>query len=107
MATFHPPLGHTALVQIPLHTQDVTFATFSADEASNGSWEIWTDLPNVDDRCQRTTEDGEWRAIPFLPLASQPMNGVADVNGHVISIPTVKVSSSSSRESTVNESKTL
>ncbi|WWC91341.1 uncharacterized protein L201_006284 [Kwoniella dendrophila CBS 6074] len=74
MPTFHPPLAQETNVDISTtssypYVQLNFFATFTDDEDSTGSWEIWTDLPRLNDQGAIISELGEWRAIPFEPCA--------------------------------------
>ncbi|WVQ64041.1 uncharacterized protein L199_002200 [Kwoniella botswanensis] len=72
MPTFHPPLAHTSHVPIPqtashAYVQLNFFATFTDGEDESGSWELWTDLPRLDDQGNPTSQPGEWRAAQFQP----------------------------------------
>lgn len=75
MPVFNPPLGRETT--IPLSTSDhdrfvhLSFTlAFELGEDASGSWELWTDIPNVNDQGQLTTGPGEWRAVPFAPIQS-------------------------------------
>ncbi|WVF65685.1 hypothetical protein IAT40_000416 [Kwoniella sp. CBS 6097] len=85
MPVFHPPLAHVS--QIPItpdpslpFVQISFYATFADDESLDGSWEIWTDLPNVDKEGNVTTQPGEWRAIAFEPYPHRSF--APQANGH-------------------------
>jgi hypothetical protein len=48
---------------------------FEPGEDASGSWELWTDIPNVDNKGDLTTGPGEWRAVTFESRQT--------TNGHV------------------------
>ncbi|WVW79201.1 hypothetical protein I302_101167 [Kwoniella bestiolae CBS 10118] len=97
MPAFHPPLAHTSHVPIPTtsshpYVQLNFFATFADEEDTAGSWELWTDLPKLDDQGNIITQPGEWRAAQFQPYLSPTphSNGHAHTNGD-LTTPVVHV----------------
>ncbi|WRT68931.1 uncharacterized protein IL334_005913 [Kwoniella shivajii] len=95
MPDFHPPLAHSSDVTVSSNSshpyiQLNFFATFNEDEDSSGSWEIWTDLPRLDDHGHALSQPGEWRSIQFknydksaiLPCGNGS-NGISDQTIHI------------------------
>ena len=73
MPTFYPRLSQSIHIPIGSTKQDKPFihlsffATFHGDEDQTGSWEIWTDLPLLNERGERENAIGEWRTIKLSP----------------------------------------
>ncbi|OCF72581.1 hypothetical protein I204_06963 [Kwoniella mangroviensis CBS 8886] len=72
MPTFNPPLAHTSHIPIPRtasqpYVQLNFFAAFPDGEDESGSWELWTDLPRIDDQGNIISQSGEWTAAQFQP----------------------------------------
>ncbi|KAK8843421.1 hypothetical protein IAR55_007078 [Kwoniella newhampshirensis] len=114
MPTFHPPLACTTSVPIPAATSTDSFVhlnffvTFKSQEDSSGSWEIWTDLPRLDDQGRVIAEPGEWRAETFnlyqdVSLLEQEGD---DSDGHLAS-PTVHLEALDAHPSAAKNPKTL
>jgi hypothetical protein len=99
MPVFNPPLGRETT--IPLSSSDhdryvhLSFTlAFELGEDASGSWELWTDIPDVNDDGHLITGLGEWRAVPFAPIPStQAINDQASNSdasnreGLVITLP--------------------
>jgi hypothetical protein len=73
MPIFNPPLGRETTIPITSSDHDrfvhLSFTlAFELGEDASGSWELWTDIPDVNDDGQLVTGPGEWRAVPFAPL---------------------------------------
>jgi hypothetical protein len=72
MPTFNPPLARETTVPITSSDHDrfvhLTFTvSFQDFEDASGSWELWTDIPDVDDKGNLVTGAGEWRAVAYTP----------------------------------------
>jgi hypothetical protein len=70
MPTFNPPLARETSVPVKSDDHDrfvhLSFTLlFEVGEDASGSWELWTDIPNVNDQGELTTGPGEWRAVRF------------------------------------------
>ena len=75
MPVFNPPLGRETT--IPLSSTDhdrfvhLSFTlAFELGEDASASWELWTDIPDINDDGHLVTGPGEWRAVPFAPIQS-------------------------------------
>ena len=73
MPVFNPPLGRETT--IPLSSTDhdrfvhLSFTlAFELGEDASASWELWTDIPDINDDGHLVTGPGEWRAVPFAPI---------------------------------------
>lgn len=101
MPSFQPPLSYVSTVHIPPSASDQTYAhltflaTFNHNEDASGTWEIWTDLPVVDQGGTVTSEPGSWRGLAFSSVDigkalvnSHPTDGhpVSDKNGPIIQL---------------------
>lgn len=104
MPTFNPPLGRETTVPITPEDHDrfvhLSFSlTFEIGEDASGSWELWTDIPDVNDDGQLITGPGEWRAVPFLspPSLNTATEAAAEdatkKEGFVITIPAAPIAS--------------
>ncbi|OCF31370.1 hypothetical protein I317_01174 [Kwoniella heveanensis CBS 569] len=76
MPVFHPHLAHASEVFIDtdpsLPFVQLNFhAVFEENEDLDGTWEAWTDLPQVDKDGNVISQPAEWRAIPFEPHTNQ------------------------------------
>jgi len=75
MPIFNPPLGRETTIPLASSDHDrfvhLSFTlAFELGEDASGSWELWTDIPDVDDEGHFSTGPGEWRAVPFAPIPS-------------------------------------
>jgi hypothetical protein len=106
MPTFNPPLGRETTVPITPEDHDrfvhLSFSlSFEIGEDASGSWELWTDIPDVDGAGQLITGPGEWRAVPFISPTSlntvdsedQAKDDASKKEGFVITIPPAPVTS--------------
>ncbi|WWC64166.1 uncharacterized protein I303_106774 [Kwoniella dejecticola CBS 10117] len=74
MPVFRPPLAYTSLVYAVSHNPFIQLnflATFADKEDHSGSWEIWTDLPRLDDFGAPISQPGDWTAVQLHPY-TQP-----------------------------------
>ncbi|WVQ93332.1 hypothetical protein IAU59_000400 [Kwoniella sp. CBS 9459] len=85
MPLFHPPLAHVSQIPVTVDpslpfVQLSFYAVLDENEDVNGAWEIWTDLPKVDDQGNVISQPAEWRAIAFEADVHRPVAPVTD--GH-------------------------
>lgn len=71
MPTVNPPLGRETKVPIASSDADrfvhLHFTlTFEPAEDSTGSWELWTDIADVNDDGHVIADPGEWRSVSFV-----------------------------------------
>lgn len=80
MPTFNPPLARET--SIPISSSDAdrfvhlhfTLA-FEPTEDTSGTWELWTDIADVNLEGQVATQPGEWRNVNFIPKQPTIANG--------------------------------
>lgn len=73
MPTFNPPLARETSIPIASFDADrfvhLHFSlTFEPTEDASGTWELWTDIPDVNSDGQVVTQSGEWRSVSFVPM---------------------------------------
>jgi hypothetical protein len=87
MPTFRPPLFHTSevIANDPSSTPFVRL-TFSVsldnDEGVDGVYQLWTDLPNLNDKGEPLFSAGEWHEINFIALPT-PDSGSSSSSGGI------------------------
>ncbi|WVR09167.1 hypothetical protein IAU60_006229 [Kwoniella sp. DSM 27419] len=87
MPTFYPPLAHTSEVHVTSSADHPYFqlrfsAVFADGEDASGSWEIWTDLPHLDEQGNLSSASAEWRAVALVAASTKTGSLVAHANGH-------------------------
>lgn len=97
MPVFNPPLGRETTIPITSSDHDrfvhLSFTlAFEIGEDASGSWELWTDIPDVNDEGHLVSGPGEWRAVSFAPI--QPIHDAIAVHsdasneeGLIITLP--------------------
>lgn len=72
MPTFNPPLARET--HIPISSSDANrfvhlhfTLAFEPTEDTSGTWELWTDISDVNLEGQVVTQPGEWRSVDFIP----------------------------------------
>lgn len=80
MPTFNPPLGRET--NIPIRSSDADrfvhlrfTVSFEPTEDTSGSWELWTDIADVDASGTVTTGQGEWRNVTFFDPSKIRLEG--------------------------------
>lgn len=74
MPSFQSPLSYTSRLDVhpspaePAYVHLTFLATFDENEDTSGTWEIWTDLPLLDEKGKVTSDEGSWRSIAFQPV---------------------------------------
>jgi hypothetical protein len=73
MPTFYPPLAHTSEVIVTDSTSTpyarLTFLVdLGQDEGVDGVYQLWTDLPDLDEHGKPLYAEGEWHEITFTTL---------------------------------------
>ncbi|WVQ75433.1 hypothetical protein IAR50_005058 [Cryptococcus sp. DSM 104548] len=88
MPGFYPSIDQIKTVRVPPGARDGYvhlnfFAVFEDEEQPEGQWEIWTDLPFLDEKGNPPANKGEWRSKAFYPVAVPrgAVNGVDKANG--------------------------
>ncbi|WWC73229.1 uncharacterized protein I206_107195 [Kwoniella pini CBS 10737] len=106
MPRFHPPLSHSSTIHIDSthpYIQLNFFAVFAEGEDLSGSWQIWSDLPQLDEHGATISRPGEWTAtdfrsfLPSIPKVdeSQHINGsLSNTAIHVRSRTDIHITSS-------------
>lgn len=100
MPDFNPPLGTTTQIHVPSETSESTlvdlsfFLTFAENEDTSGTWEIWTDLPQLADDAS-VMKEGEWRAINFQPIQVEEQEDISiDSSAILLQATTEEIQSS-------------
>lgn len=72
MPTFNPPLARET--SIPISSSDANrfvhlhfTLSFEPTADASGTWELWTDIADVNPDGQVVTQPGEWRNVNFVP----------------------------------------
>ena len=81
MPTFHPSLGSTIFVRHTSTSDDDSFAhitfhaKYAADEDRSGLWQVWTNLPLLDEQGESFFSVGEWHAMTLSePVNNKPLS---------------------------------
>lgn len=76
MPSYNPPLASET--HIPISSSDANrfvhlhfTLSFEPTEDASGTWELWTDIADVNPDGQVVTQPGEWRSVDFIPSSKQ------------------------------------
>jgi hypothetical protein len=100
MPTFQPPLYHTSEVITNGSTSNpyvqLTFTANTDNEDVNGTYQLWTDLANVDESGKPLYSQGEWHEITFIATVPPTQTGESSSSSSTITLRSRPTPSTSS-----------